>query len=349
MHREGEAIVGDEAMTGLHTVGRLDAPRRIRMDRTAIPEAGPADVLVRVASTGICGTDLAFFREGAPLPGAILGHEFSGTVVAAGADVRGIAVGDRVVANPMIDLVGLGRLPGSFAEYLRVPAAEAGRNLFALPAAISDEAGALVEPFAVALHAVNRARAGAGDKVAIYGAGPIGLCVLAALRARGVTRVVAIEPSARRRAIALAMGAAAVHDPVSGSSRAFVGRLFGEEATPYDDAPLAQADVAFDCAGVAAALDDAVHSLARRGRLVLVADPHHAALTALRLVMLRELEVLGALAYDDEFDAAIALLAEGTVDLSPLVTHRFALADLAQAFAAQMDAETAVKVLVAPG
>src|SRR5688572_17669364 len=135
-------------------VGRLDAPRSIRMGTAEIPEAGPGDLLIKVARTGICGTDLAFFRYGAPTAGAILGHEFSGTVIAAGADVRGIAPGDRVVANPMIDLVGLGRVAGSFAEYLRLPAAEAGRNVFTLPAVISDQTGAMIEPFAVGLHAV---------------------------------------------------------------------------------------------------------------------------------------------------------------------------------------------------
>jgi threonine dehydrogenase-like Zn-dependent dehydrogenase len=335
-------------MKGQQQVGRLDAPRRIRMDRAAIPEAGPGDVLIKVSRTGICGTDLAFFREGAPEAGAILGHEFAGTVVAAGSEVRGVAAGDRVVANPMIDLLGLGRLAGSFAEYLRLPAAGPGRNIFTLPASISDETGALIEPFAVGLHAVSRARAKAGDRIVIYGAGPIGLCVLAALRSRGLERILVVDPSDKRRSIALAMGAQAAHDPKTASAPAFVAGHFGAEDLPYTAQPVALADIAFDCAGVARSLDDAAHSLAERGRLVIVADPHETPFPHLRLVMLRQLEVLGALAYDDEFAEAIALLASGTVDLSPLVTHRFPLARLAEAFAVQMDADNAVKVLVAP-
>jgi 2-desacetyl-2-hydroxyethyl bacteriochlorophyllide A dehydrogenase len=329
-------------------VGRLDAPRAIRIDTADIPQAGPRDLLIKVARTGICGTDLAFFREGAPVAGAILGHEFAGTVIAAGAEVEGVGVGDRVVANPMIDLVGLGRVAGSFAEYLRLPAADPGRNVFPLPPAISDETGALIEPFAVGLHAVNRSRARAGEKVVIYGAGPIGLCVLVSLKARGVEQVLVVDPSEKRRSIALAMGASAAHDPRKGSAPAFVAEHFGGEQLPFLAEPLALADVAFDCAGVAAAIDDAVHSLARRGRLVLVADPHGAALAALRLVMLRELELLGALAYDDEFHEAIELLASGKADLSSLVTHRFPLTELGRAFETQMDAENAVKVLVSP-
>jgi 2-desacetyl-2-hydroxyethyl bacteriochlorophyllide A dehydrogenase len=326
----------------------LDAPRAIRIDTADIPEAGPRDLLIKIARTGICGTDLAFFREGAPVAGAILGHEFAGTVIARGSEVAGVAVGDRVVANPMIDLVGLGRLAGSFAQYLRLPAAEPGRNVFTLPSAISDDMGALIEPFAVGLHAVNRSRVRAGEKVVIYGAGPIGLCVLASLKARGVERVLAVDPSEKRRSIALAMGASATHDPRDGSAPDFVAEHFGGEQLPFMPEPLALADVALDCAGVAAAIDDAVHSLAPRGRLVLVADPHGVALAALRLVMLRELELLGALAYDDEFTEAIELLASGKVDLAPLVTHRFPLTELGRAFETQMDADKAVKVLVSP-
>jgi threonine dehydrogenase-like Zn-dependent dehydrogenase len=256
----------------------------IRIDTADIPEAGPRDLLIKVAQTGICGTDLAFFREGRAGGRCDSWARVAGPVIAAGAQVEGVAVGDRVVANPMIDLVGLGRVAGSFAEYLRLPAADPGRNVFPLPLAISDEIGALIEPFAVGLHAVNRSRARAGEKVVIYGAGPIGLCVLASLKARRVEQVLVVDPSEKRLSIALAMGANAAHDPRAGSAPHFVAEHFGDERLPFMSEPLALADVAFDCAGVAPAIDDAVHSLARRGRLVLVADPHDVALAALRLV-----------------------------------------------------------------
>ncbi|MCB2076903.1 MAG: zinc-binding dehydrogenase [Novosphingobium sp.] len=335
-------------MTGSQTVGRLDAPRTIRIDSDSIPSAGRDDVVIKVACSGICGSDLAMYREGAPVDGAVLGHEFCGTVVEAGLGVEGVAAGDRVVANPMIDLLGLGRLPGSFSEYLRLPAATAGANLFVIPDTIPDEVGAMIEPFAVGIHAVNRSRVRPGERIAIYGAGPIGLCVLACLKARGVDDVLAIDPSAARRDMAIRMGAKATHDPLNGSSSGFVATHFGSEASPVTPHPVALADVVFDCAGVPASMEQAVHSLATRGRLVLVADPHETALTGLRLVMLRELEVLGALAYEDEFAEAIDLLATGKVDLAPLVSHRFALADLGDAFETQMDAERAIKVIVRP-
>jgi len=330
-------------------VGRLDAPGRIRIDTADIPEAGPGDVIVKVGMTGICGTDLAFYREGLPVAGVVLGHEFAGEIVAAGCEVAGIALGDRIVANPMIDFVGLGAIPGAFSEYLRIPQAEPGRNIFVLPDSVSTENGALVEPFAVALHALNRGRARPGERAVIYGAGPIGLCVLAALNARGVEGVLVVEPSARRRAMALEMGAAAVHDPRGGDSAAFVATHVGADDTPYAESPLGRADIAFDCAGVAPALGAAAASLRARGRLVIVADPHENVLAPLRLVMLRELEVIGACTYEDEFPEAIALLSSGKADLSGIVSHRLPLARLDEAFAIQMDAEQALKVLVVPG
>lgn len=331
-----------------HRVGRLMGAREIAVESALQPSPGPGDVVVKVAVTGICGTDLAFYRHGSAPSGSVLGHEFSGRVVAMGDAVSGVSVGDRVVANPMKDNLGLGRLDGSFAEFLRLPDVQTGRSLFRLPDGISDEAGALIEPFAVGLHAVNRATARPEDRAVIFGAGPIGLCVLAGLIARGLKQVLVIDPSALRRELALQMGASAVHDPRTGSSPAFVASHFGALDLRYAREPVAQADIAFDCAGVASVPGDALHSLASKGRLVIVADPHDVAMPHTRLIMLHELSVLGALAYEDEFPEAIALLESRRVDLSPLVSHRFTLDRLGDAFAAQMDADQAVKVLVTP-
>lgn len=337
------------AKVAMQQVGRIRKGGTFEIGEAETPEACADEVVIAVASCGICGTDLAFLREDSAPDGAVLGHEFSGTVVSAGEAVRGIEAGQRVTVNPMVNHVGLGRIPGAFAQYVRLPSPEPGRNIFRLPDTIDDDAGALIEPFAVGLHAVNRSGARPGERVVIFGAGPIGLCVLAALRARGMENVLAIDPSAKRRALAQAMGASAVHDPAEGSSNAFVAAHFGSLSFPYSVDPIAQADIAFDCAGVRPALHDALHSLKSGGRLVLVADPHDVELPDLRLVMLHELQVMGALAYSNEFPEAIDLLGRGIVDLSLLVSHRFALAELATAFRTQLDAEEAIKVLVRAG
>lgn len=331
---------------GQQQVGRLLGERDIAVDSDDIPVAGPDDVVIRVAICGICGTDLGFYRHGSAPRGAILGHEFSGRIVAVGERVSGVAIGQRVVVNPMFDGMGLGRTPGAFAQYVRLADARPGRNLFLLPDSISDELGALIEPFAVGLHAVNRAQTAPDERVVIFGAGTIGLCVLAALRARGVEDIIIVDLSDRRLGLARRMGARHIYNPTQGSVPAFVGSLRGTDAVRYASQPIGRATLAFDCAGAAPALSDAMHSLAPGGRLVMVADPHDLTLPHLRFVMLRELTILGALAYETEFPEVIELLASGKVDLSPLVTHRFPLADIAEAFRIQMQPDEAIKVLV---
>ena len=160
---------------GHQQVGRLQGTCSIEADQAAMPVAGPGDVVIQVAACGICGSDLSFYRHGSAPAGAILGHEFSGRVIAMGDGVQGVSLEQRVVVNPMFDGVGLGRVPGAFAQFVRVGQVEVGRNLFILPDSLSDEQGALVEPFAVGLHAVNNARATASDRAVIFGAGTIGL------------------------------------------------------------------------------------------------------------------------------------------------------------------------------
>jgi 2-desacetyl-2-hydroxyethyl bacteriochlorophyllide A dehydrogenase len=311
-----------------------------------MPAPGPKDVLIRVGASGICGTDLSFFRSGSVPSGSILGHEFVGTVVAIGSDVSNIALGSRVTANPMASGLGLGKVAGAFADYMVIPNAVADQTVFALPDGLPNRIAALIEPFAVGLHAVNRGRAQAGDKVVVFGAGPIGLCVLIALRARGIDQVLVIDPSPMRLSAALHLGALAVHEPKTGSSSAFIAHHFGKKEVSFANRPIAQATLAFDCAGTASVLDDGLHALATGGRFVIVADPHALVLPDLRLVMLQELSVTGAVGYGDEFSEAVSMITAGTVNLAPLITHTFPLTQLADAFATQMDPQTAIKVIV---
>jgi threonine dehydrogenase-like Zn-dependent dehydrogenase len=242
--------------------------------------------------------------------------------------------------------IGLGRSDGAFSHYVRVAAPERDKTVFVLPETVSDEAGALVEPFSVGLHAVNSARVSPTDRAVVFGAGMIGLCVVAALRAKGVTDILVVDYSERRLQLASQLGARAIHNPREGSARAFVGRHFGEEMTRFADEPLCEASVVFDCAGVPAVLTDGLRSLGRRGRFVIVADHHGAAMFDVRLLMLRRITMIGVLAYDEEFAEAIDLMARGVVDLIPLITHRFALEDMAEAFRAQLDGAAAVKVMM---
>ena len=333
-----------------HLVARLRGTAEIGAELAARPECGPGDIIVQVRLCGICGSDLAMYRGGAAMVGAILGHEFVGHISEVGAQTSGFALGQRVVVNPMIEMIGLGKAAGAFANYARVADARIGINVFPVPDSVSDEMAALVEPYAVALRAASLSGIEAGKKAVIFGAGAIGLCILAALRDRGVEDVVVIEPSQRRREVATAMGAMSTIDPLSQEVHSTVLAALGSEDLGFGDyGPLGTAQAVFDCAGVPGILPASLRLLGARGRLVIVAEPKDPSLPDLRLLQWRELSVVGVLAYAEEFAASIERVSSGAVDLLPLISHRFPLRDISNAFAMQMDAEAAVKVLVEAG
>src|SRR5581483_4642821 len=214
-------------------VAELIAPRKFRLAAGQIPVPAPGEVQVRVEAVGICGSDLHAYAEGTigdtpcryPM---VLGHEPSGTVVATGPGVTGWRPGDRAVLEPALycyhcEYCRAGRYnicahirflsnpgePGFFREHVNLPA----KNLLPLPASISLELGSLVEPLAVALHSVRLASVGAGETVAVFGAGPIGLLTIACLKIAGAGRIWAFDPLAHRREMAAAMGADGSLDP----------------------------------------------------------------------------------------------------------------------------------------
>lgn len=309
------------------------AKEDLRIEEVPEPTPGPGQVKLRNAYAGICGSDLHVYYSpeaagldldhphpvtGATLP-QILGHEFSGTVVELGEGVSDVAVGDRVAVWPIyycgecpacrrgmfnacqkIGFHGLSSDGGGMAEYTTVDATK----LHVLPDNVDLRMGALVEPMSVAWHAVSRSGVEAGGTALIAGAGPIGIGVWFALRARGVERVLVSEPSAERRAIIAALGATVV-DPVNEDLAAAV-------ATLTDGAG---ADVAFDAAGVGAAISSSLASLVPGGRVVVVAI-HERTMDFLptQLVM-AETEIAGALAYlPEDFDAVIKAMSRGVYD-----------------------------------
>jgi len=187
----------------------------LRVEDVPEPEPGPDDVVVAVKAVGVCGSDLHTFLHGSFVqPGQIMGHEFAGEVVAAGDAVEGVAVGDRLTASPLVPChdcprcaegrynlcaaawtqgLAYGR-PGAFAERIMIPRPVPGQNVFPLSDDISDEAGALVEPLAVGVHAVKLAGNVEGATALVLGLGTIGLQVVQALRARGVAHVIECGP-----------------------------------------------------------------------------------------------------------------------------------------------------------
>ena len=327
-------------------------PADLRLCDVAAPQAGPADVVLRVGAVGVCGSDLSMIAAGGPLGPTDhpvpVGHELSGTVIAAGSSVTQFALGDRVVVNPLVNLIGNGGPEGGFAEQLLIrDVAMRPSSLLRLPDTLSLEAGALVEPLAVAAHAVNQLGAAPGDKVAVFGAGPIGLASLVILRARGIDDVVVFEPSAFRRDRALQLGARATVNPLETEPAEALTSMHGQVPLFSRHAP----GTTHFLEASGAPIVPGLIAFARRGaRICVVSVPKKPALIDLAALATREITLVGSLGYPCEFPDVLAMLEaglkEGTIDLGPLVSHRFAGAEVMEAFAIAGQPDQSAKVLV---
>ena len=318
------------------------------------PIAGPTDVVVAVERCGICGSDLHVKQARLLPPGAVMGHEFGGTVLSVGGAVNNVVPGQRVAVLPaercgtcplctsgrgeicptqMTTALGLGFRDGAYAEQVLA----AATSCFPLPDGMTSEQAALVEPYAVALHAVRRSASahGRASTAAVIGAGPIGLFTLAALRNEGVEAVAVAERSPSRAAMADRMGAAAVVEQAR--------RL----AAVLGDQP----DVVFDCAGVAETAPVALEVVRSGGQVVLVGVVNPGDMLAMpgTLWIIKEVDVLSALAYtDDEFEEAVAAVAAGAVDADVVVSDVRPLEAAEASFAELTQPGGPVKVLLSP-
>jgi 2-desacetyl-2-hydroxyethyl bacteriochlorophyllide A dehydrogenase len=331
----------------------------VRVEDVAEPEAGPQDVVVSVAACGICGSDLHTYLHGSFVePGQVMGHEFAGEVIAAGDEVRGLAVGDRVTASPIVPCgtcarcaegrfnlcaaawttgIAYGR-PGAFAERVRIPNSVPGENVFKLDDSVSDEAGATVEPLAVAVHAVRLAGDVTGQTALVLGLGTIGQQVLQVLKASGAARVIGIDLSPLRLAAAETLGAEAV-DGTPGIDPALAATL-GEGG---------EVDVVFECSGVPALAAAALEVVKGGGTIVVLALYDDPVTFNPTVLVQKEIRMQGSIAYtSDDFGEAVALISRGAVQSAPLITQREPLDAVADAFAVQLEKDRSLKVLITP-
>ena len=302
--------------------------RDVRVEERPTPTIETDEVLIEVSHCGICGSDIHFIVEwpGAAQPGTIEGHEFSGTVVAVGADVAEWKVGDQVVGGPTprCDRCRFcrdgrpslceerGRVgaddrgwQGAFAQYKKLQA----RQLLRVPEGLALKHAALVEPLAVSLHGITRAGGVDPEKrYLVTGGGPIGFLSVAALRAAGVVDVVVSEPHEGRRNLCAALGA-----------RVVMPDEFSTPPMPHDivDEPF---DVVLECSGNKEAMEAGLGQLRRGGRLVLVGAGIRAPRFDPNRILLNELEITGSFVYDaDGFEQALELLASGRIPVELLV------------------------------
>ena len=340
----------------------VHGPGDVRIDSRPDPVPGEGEVLLAMEWGGICGSDIAYWKHGAsgtavlrhPL---VLGHEIAGRIAGLGAGVSGLAVGRPVTVHPA-ELIGDGRLPdrlagrtnlyprvryfgsaafdphtdGGFSEYRVVRAAQ----IRPLPEGVNTEHGALAEPLAVAMHAVSRAVACAGDlrgkSVLVNGTGPIGSLVVAAAKHQGVATVIASDISKTSLAVARAMGADETID------------VSGDAALPQD------VELVFEASGSPAALGSVLRATARGGTLVQVGSlPGAPALAALGDLVTREITWIGSYRFAEEIDEALRAMRDG-LDVSPIISHRFPLDQAGEALAVAADpASGSSKVLLRLG
>lgn len=330
---------------------RVHGPGDVRVDEVEPPRPGPRDAIVRVAACGICGTDLSFIRLGRTGPGdtpLCLGHEMAGVVEWVGSEVRGSAVGERVVVHPgndEIGRIGIGAAEGGLTPALVVRETARGGRLFRVPDGLSLDIAALAEPLAVGMQAVERAEVKQGDKVAVFGCGPIGLFALATLLDRGIEQVVAIDLNRRRRELALALGAQATLDPASCDVWDELARLHG--TAPFMRGPTPATNAFIEASGAATVITEVLERGRVGGRLSVVALHYAPIPTNYLLVLMKQFSIHGSMEYPRRFEDAIDLLARR--DLSQVITHRVPLARFDEALAVLQSAADCGKVLVTMG
>lgn len=329
---------------------RIHGPGDLRVDEVPEPVAGPRDAVVDVAACGVCGTDLSFVTYGAiagipgvPMP---IGHEVSGTVREVGAEVSRYAVGDRVVVLPGNDAlgrIGCGTEEGGMAPRLLVR--EADTRLFRAPRGVDLRSAALVEPVAVGMNAANQADVPPDGHVAVFGCGPVGLAAIATLADRSHPGIVGIDPSARRRALALELGATHVLDPGSDDVWTRLGELHGSTGTMFGPAPLTASYI--EATGAGGVVKEIVDRAGPRATLAVVAMHTDDLPVSGLMLMVKELTLRGAMEYPARFEDAIELLERR--DLSAMVTHTFDVADVSEAIALLQTSKECGKVLVTGG
>jgi len=302
------------------------------------PSPEPGQVVVAISRCGICGSDVHAYQEGWPYAPGICGHEWAGTVVDVGPDVPASLVeqGARVVGG---QAPGCGACPEcrvNLSQFCRVAASQyAGRNapssggfapfltlsanrLTAVPDSVSDEQAALIEPAAVALHAIRRSRLSVGDVACVVGCGPIGLMAIQCARLAGAGTVIAVEPDERRRSIALSLGADVAVAP-GGDLREAVN----------DHTSGLRADIAFDCAGIPQTLQQSVDMVRQGGSVCMVGVSGDKATILPMRWMMKEVSVDTSIQFTlDEMAITANLVADGRISTEGLVAGTIALDEL---------------------
>ncbi len=334
----------------------LRGGRMILRDDVAEPIPQQGQVLVDVKACGICGSDLHFAAHGdqmvrltremtgMPIEGGLrvdlnrdvfMGHEFSAEVLEAGPDTDAPAAGTVVTSLPVLlspngfePILTSNTTIGGYAERMLLSAP----LLLTVPNGLDPRHAALTEPMAVGLHAVNKSTIKPGETALIIGSGPIGLAIIAALRHKGIEDIAAADYSAKRRELAMTMGAHQTIDPSQGS--------------PFDSVTPA---VVFEAVGVPGIVNDVMRRAPMGTRLVVAGVCMEADPILPLFGIAKEINVQFVNAYDaEEFAESLRLLADGEIDVGPLITGEVGLDGVGAAFDDLANPDTHCKILVTP-
>ena len=331
--------------------------RDLRLEDVPKPEISDNEVLIRVNASGICGTDIHIYRgEWKTNTPIILGHEFSGVIADVGREVKGLNIGDPVVAEPNIpcgscyfcrmsernyfceNLEATGvTVNGAFAEYMKIVAS----NVYRLPKGYNLDEAALIEPLACCVRGIDQAEIKAGDTVAIIGAGPVGLILLQLALQSGASMVIQTDMEDSRLSLAKELGAdhtinITKEDPIESIKELTDG--YG-------------VDVAIEAVGKPEAITQAMRATRRGGKLVIFGVSPEDAVWKVRPFELYDKELTIKTSYRSPytFQRAVKIAVSGRVRLKPLISHVFKLDEIHRAFeVAEKRLEGAVKVLVKP-
>ena len=325
----------------------------IRIEEVPLPKIKDDEVLVKVKAVSICGSDLHAYLgiSKRRVPPLVMGHEFSGEVTKLGKKVKNFSEGERVVVEPIIScgtcqlcrqgsnnicqnlqLVGL-HVSGAFSEYVSVPA----KKCYTLPMAVSFEEASLIEPLAVAVHAVNLASLEKKESICIIGSGAIGLMTLQVAREKGVRNIVALDTLEYRLAVARKFGATTTinvtkEDPVQ--------KILADRG----------ADAVFEAVGHQQTVQQGLGMVKKGGTVIIIGMLEATMQLPMLDITVKEIELHGSYGYtSDDFQQALNLISKKKVKVIPLITHLLPLDNIKHGFEIlSLAAENVIKVVLTP-
>jgi 2-desacetyl-2-hydroxyethyl bacteriochlorophyllide A dehydrogenase len=325
----------------------------IRIENVPLPKIKDDEVLLKVKAVSICGSDLHAYRGVSKrrVPPLVMGHEFSGEIAEVGRTVKNLSIGERVVVEPIIScgscrlcrlgrdnicenlqLVGLHR-SGAFSEYVSVPA----KKCYTLPKMVSFEEASLVEPLAVAVHAVHLASLEKNEAIAIIGSGAIGLMILQVAKKGGAGKIVVLDTLDYRLALAKSLGATTT---INVKKEVPLQRILTDGGV----------DTVFEAVGHQETVQQGLEMVRTGGKVIVIGMLEATMQLPILDITVKEIDLQGSYGYtSDDFQQALKLIAQGKVNVKPLITHLLPLDDIKKGFEIlSQGAEDVIKVVLNP-